>query len=94
MTYITVQQAAELWGVTVRQVQSYCNQGRVPGAQKFGVAWQIPAGAPKPEDARHKAARSPQETASEIPRFQHTVGAHLMPLMNTPFHQGNRGGNR
>lgn len=38
MTYITVQQAAELWGVTVRQVQSYCNQGRVPGAQKFGVA--------------------------------------------------------
>lgn len=88
MTYITVQQAAELWGVTVRQVQSYCNQGRVPGAQKFGIAWQIPAGAPKPEDARHKAARSPQETPSEAPHFQHTVGAHLMPLMNTPFHPG------
>lgn len=38
MTYMTVQQAAEAWGVTVRQVQSYCTRGRVPGAQKFGMA--------------------------------------------------------
>ena len=29
MTYMTVQQAAEAWGVTVRQVQSYCTRGRV-----------------------------------------------------------------
>ena len=31
MTYMTVQQAAEVWGVTVRQVQSYCTRGRAPG---------------------------------------------------------------
>ena len=34
MTYMTVQQAAEAWGLSVRQVQVYCNRGRVPGAQK------------------------------------------------------------
>ena len=53
MTYMTVQQAAEAWGLSVRQVQVYCNRGRVPGAQKFGIAWQIPEGTPKPEDARY-----------------------------------------
>ena len=53
MTYMTVQQAAEAWGLSVRQVQVYCNRGRVPGAQKFGIAWQIPSGTPKPEDARY-----------------------------------------
>lgn len=37
MTYMTVQQAAEAWGLSVRQVQVYCNRGRVPGAQKFGL---------------------------------------------------------
>lgn len=88
MTYMTVQQAAEAWGVTMRQVQSYCNRGRVPGAQKFGSAWQIPAGTPKPEDARYKAARALQETTARTHRPRHTVGAHLMPLMNTPFRPG------
>ena len=91
MTYMTVQQAAEAWGVTVRQVQSYCNRGRVPGAQKFGSAWQIPAGTPKPEDARYKAARALQETTARTHRPRHTVGAHLMPLMNTPFRPGECG---
>lgn len=51
MTYMTVQQAAEVWGVTVRQVQIYCTKGRIPGAQKFGMVWQIPADASKPADA-------------------------------------------
>ena len=83
MTYMTVQQAAEAWGITVRQVQSYCNRGRVPGAQKFGAAWQIPAGTPKPADARHKGTcPSPQMPPRPA------VGTHLMPLMNTPFRPG------
>lgn len=38
MAYITVQQAAAAWGISVRQVQVYCVRGRVPGAQRFGSA--------------------------------------------------------
>lgn len=81
MTYMTVQQAAEAWGVTVRQVQSYCTRGRVPGAQKFGMAWQIPADAAKPADARRKAPAQPRPAG--LP-----VGEALMPLMNTAFQPG------
>ena len=81
MTYITVQQAAEAWGVTVRQVQQYCNQGRIPGAQKFGMVWQIPANVSKPVDVRRKAA------AQAMPAG-HSEGETLMPLMNTAFKPG------
>lgn len=81
MTYMTVQQAAEAWGVTVRQVQSYCTRGRVPGAQKFGMAWQIPADAAKPADARRKAPAQPRPAGQP-------VGEALMPLMNTAFQPG------
>ena len=81
MTYMTVQQAAEAWGVTVRQVQSYCTRGRVPGAQKFGMAWQIPADAAKPADARRKTPAQPRPAGQP-------VGEALMPLMNTAFQPG------
>ena len=64
MTYMKVQQAAEACGLSVRQVQVYCNRGRVPGAQKFGIAWQIPEGTPKPEDARYKTAHTQRENSS------------------------------
>lgn len=80
MTYMTVQQAAEAWGLSVRQVQVYCNQGRVPGAQKFGIAWQIPAGTPKPVDARYKTARTQRENSS--------LGDHSLPqcqVVNSKF---------
>lgn len=88
MTYMTVQQAAEAWGLSVRQVQVYCNQGRVPGAQKFGIAWQIPAGTPKPEDARYKTAHTQRENLSLGDHPPRMVGDCLMPLMNTPFRPG------
>lgn len=81
MTYMTVQQAAEAWGVTVRQVQSYCTRGRVPGAQKFGMAWQIPADAAKPADARRKTPAQPRPVGQP-------VGEAPMPLMNTAFQPG------
>ena len=88
MTYMTVQQAAEAWGLSVRQVQVYCNRGRVPGAQKFGIAWQIPEGTPKPEDARYKTAHTQRENASLGDHPPRMVGDYLMPLMNTPFRPG------
>ena len=81
MTYMTVQQAAKVWGVTVRQVQAYCTKGRIPGAQKFGMAWQIPANASKPADARRKAAVHATHTGQP-------VGEALMPLMNMAFKPG------
>ena len=48
MESLTVQQAAEKWGLSPRTVQQLCIQGRIPGAQKFGKSWAIPADAQMP----------------------------------------------
>lgn len=50
--YISIAQAAEKWGITVRRVQVLCAQNRIPGLTKFGKAWAIPKDAKKPVDAR------------------------------------------
>ena len=46
--YITAQEAAEKWGVTVRQVQILCKENRIEGATRLSRIWLIPENAPKP----------------------------------------------
>lgn len=84
MQYITVRQAAQAWNISERRVQKYCTQGRIPGARKFGHAWQIPAGASKPADGRTAAPERPAPARSKTPGSR----AALMPLLNTPFAPG------
>ena len=52
MEYLTVRETAEKWKISPRMVQQFCTAGRIPGAQKFGTAWAIPAAAEKPQDPR------------------------------------------
>ena len=61
MDWITTKEAAELWGVTTRQVQILCDRGKVKGATRLGDIWVIPKGTPKPIDGRTKAARQKKE---------------------------------
>ncbi len=51
-TMITVKEAAEKWGTSVRNVQDLCKRGRIEGARRIGRDWMIPADASKPSDAR------------------------------------------
>ena len=46
--YITVQEAAEKWGVTPRQVQILCKENRISGATRLSRIWIIPENAEKP----------------------------------------------
>ena len=39
--YLSIQEAAEKWGVSKRRVNQYCVEGRVFGAQRIGKAWAI-----------------------------------------------------
>lgn len=57
MEWITTKEAAELWGVTTRQVQILCERGRVEGATRLGNIWVIPKGTHKPKDGRIKNGR-------------------------------------
>lgn len=52
--FITVQEAAEKWGVTPRQVQILCKEGRIVGATRMSRIWIIPERAEKPTMGKRK----------------------------------------
>ena len=85
MDYMTVREAAGKWNISLRLAQKLCTEGRIPGAQKFGSTWAIPANADKPEDLRRKKAEpappQPVQAAPDTP-------FSMMPLMDTPFSPG------
>ena len=54
MDYMSLKEASEKWGVSVRQINYYCAGGRIPGAVKMAGVWLIPKDAEKPRDRRTK----------------------------------------
>ena len=52
--YITVQDAAEKWDISVRQVQRLLAGGRISGAKVLGHSYLIPVSAQRPGDRRRK----------------------------------------
>ena len=54
MDYMTLKEASEKWGVSSRQVNYYCVDGRIPGAVKMATIWLIPKNTGKPPDRRRK----------------------------------------
>lgn len=52
--YVSIREAAQRWGVSERRVNQYCAEGRIPGVERFGWSWAIPAGAEKPRDPRNE----------------------------------------
>ena len=85
MDYITAREAAEKWGVSERRINQYCAEDRIPGAERFGGAWAIPAGAEKPGDPRKQKTQTAPPSAKQAPE----LFPGFMPLMNTPFRPGN-----
>ena len=57
MEYMTIKEAAEKWGLSVRRIQEICELDKVPGVTKFGRAWAIPVDAEKPIDLRIKSGK-------------------------------------
>lgn len=74
MEFESVQQAAERLGVTVRAVQKWAKEGKLPGAEKVGRDWRIPKGAAT--DA--EVAPAPAVDTFRI----------AMPLLNSSFLPG------
>ena len=56
--YNTVQEAAEKWGITPRQVQILCKANRIVGATRMSRIWIIPENAEKPTNDKRKAANT------------------------------------
>jgi len=56
--YISIREASYKWGVSERRVNQYISQGRIPGVERFGRSWAIPADAEKPGDPRKNDHRA------------------------------------
>lgn len=52
--YMTVQEAAKLWGLSERRVQKLCAENRIDGVVHLSRVWLIPKEVKKPIDARRK----------------------------------------
>lgn len=50
--YMTVKETSMKWGVSERQVQGLCRNGKIAGIAKLGRNWLIPLNAEKPADKR------------------------------------------
>ena len=60
LEWISTQQAASKWGVSVRRVQALCIKGKIEVTMRLGSAWLIPKDAPKPSDGRARNGRKPK----------------------------------
>ena len=47
--FLSVKETAEKWGISVRWVNQYIREGRIPGCEKLGTVWAVPEYAVKPE---------------------------------------------
>ena len=64
--YFSVQETAKRWGISVRWVNQYALEGRIPGAERLGRSWAIPEDAVKPE--KYRSGPKPKETAGRSGR--------------------------
>lgn len=61
MEFMPIKEAAVKWNLSVRRLQTICNEGMIEGAMKFGNTWAIPKDAVKPVDKRIKKILSLNE---------------------------------
>ena len=52
--YMTAQEAAEKWDISLRWVQRLCKENRIEGVMNINRVWLIPINAKKPIDKRKK----------------------------------------
>lgn len=100
MEYMSVKEAAEKWGTTVRSVQNYCIDGRIDGAVKISGIWVVPEGAEKPVNTRKASAKNTNDKANKEKQISESMAVKkaeveadrnlrtVMPLMNTPYEPG------
>lgn len=82
MEYITIEKAAEKWGLSLRRAQDLCKLGRVSGAKRFGTNWMVPENADRPADGRRKAVK--EKPAASLPLIRKSPFLTMTDLYNTP----------
>ena len=79
----TAQQAAVRLGIGVRAIQKQAADGRIPGAERHGRTWMIPA------DYDPAALKAQRDAGNGIPDvYQITPFRQAMPLLNSAYPAG------
>ena len=64
--YVTAEEMAAKWNVSLRQIQLLCKNGKIDGVSKFGNTWAIPEDVPKPtRTGKLKPGRKPKNNNTE-----------------------------
>lgn len=84
--YETVQETAQRLGVTVRAVQKWASNGRIPGAVKVGRSWKIPKGTDVLESAPEIRDQSIPNELYDV--YCITPFRVALPLMNSSYPVG------
>lgn len=66
MDYITPMEAAQKWGVSLRQVQRILAGNKIPNSKKCGRFWLIPADTEKPIDLRKTGKKLSYVQSSDL----------------------------
>ena len=82
MKYISAQEAAAKWGITIRRVQDLCKNHAIDGAVRWGRGWMIPDDANRPADRRKKQQTEQAVTIAILPRKNPAI--IFSNLYNTP----------
>ena len=82
MEYMSIDDAAKKWGLSVRSVQILCSNGRVPGAVRLSRVWMIPRDAKKPADGRTREGKRQVDGNMPLPRK--TPLLYMSDLYRTP----------
>jgi len=62
MDYISVKEAAKLWGMDPSNIRKLLKKGKIDGAIIVARNWLIPKDAPKPIDGRTRVAKTEEKT--------------------------------
>ncbi len=86
----SVQETANRLGVTVRAVQKWAANERIPGAKKIGRTWFIPKGANVLDSVQVQSSKEELKVGTAVTSSVHQTGSFRtpMPLLNSAFPVG------
>lgn len=58
MEFISTKEASAKWGISPTRISILAKEGRIPGAQRVGRSWLIPASATKPPERKANHSRT------------------------------------
>lgn len=82
MGYLTAKQFSSIWGITERRIIKLCKEGRISGAIKDGMVWEIPEETLKPSDKRSNIYKYINiEKRIMIVNVEEEINNHLLELI-------------